>query len=418
MERTKPIVIKLGSRFMKVLKLPATVWRKLRSDKIIFLTSIVAMFLFLFSVFCYLLIPDKTLYANRLCLPIGNQPPGFEITMLRITENKPTVPQSFFSKLVHGKIPNDMFIPISSSRYEGTDIVIKEFSASGDSSFESRYNIADVVYPLNLDKPILEKNRGLFFETADGMTIEESINDIQGFIDGQHLVKQKFILGTDRFGRDVLSRFLAATRATLFVATLSTLVAIVAGLIFGLLTGIAKRKDKSFLNWLLQSVTSIPAMVLMIAIMFLIGKGFWHVCLVTGFILSREIARVIAGALYAAKEKKFIDGENALGIKKLQIFRRHILPDITRPLLAAAATVFCGAILVESGLSFLDVGMSAAFPSWGSMIRENFGYIIVPGYAYLTLLPGTAIFLVSLLFVTLASRFQKRICNKYYWMAS
>ena len=403
---------------LKVLQFPAMAWRKLRSDKIVFAGTIIVFTLFLFSVFCYLLIPDKTLSANRVCLPIGNQPPGFEITMLRIIQNRPSVPQSFFSKLVHGKIPNDIFIPISSSRYDGTDIVIKEYSASGDSSFESRYNIADVVYPLNTDKSIVEKNRGLFFETADGISIEESINDIQGFIDGQHLVKKKFILGTDRWGRDVLSRLLASTRTTLFAASIATIVAILSGFIIGLLTGIARRRDKSFLNWLLQSVSSIPAMILAIAIMFLIGKGFWHVCIVTGLILSAEIARIIAGTLFAAKEKKFIDGENALGIKRLQIFRRHVLPEITQPFLAAAATIFCGAILVESGLSFLGVGMKESIPSWGSMIRENFGYIIVPGYAYLTLLPGAAIFFVSLLFVTLASRFHKKICDKYYWMAS
>jgi len=337
--------------------------------------------------------------------------------MLRVVENKPSEPQDFFSKLVHGTKPNDIFIPISSSRYEGTDIVIREFSASGDSSFVSRYNIADVVYPLKLEKGIVERNSGLFFETSDGIAIEESINDIQGFIDGQYLLKKKFILGTDRFGRDVLSRMLASTRATLFAALIATLIAIVTGLLLGLFTGFSKRKEKSFLNWLLQSVSSIPAMLLIIAIMFLVGKGFWNVCLATGFIMSAEIARVIAGTLCAAKEKRIIDGATALGIPRRQIIRKHILPDITKPFLASAAIVFCGAILIESGLSFLDVGMNASFPSWGSMIRENFGYIIVPGYAYLTLLPGMAIFFVSILFATIATRLHHYINNKYYWTA-
>lgn len=393
------------------------VWRKLRGDKIIFFTSILAFLLFLLAIFCYFLIPDKTTYANRICLPIANQPPGFEITMLRIVQNNRAEPENFISKLIYGKKPADLLVPISSSYYEGTDIVTKEFSASGDSSFENRYNVADVVYPLNIEKGISERNRGLFFETVDGAVIEESINDIQGFIDGQYLVKKKFILGTDRYGRDVLSRFLASSRASLFVALISTIIAIVAGLAIGFLAAVSRGKQKSFWNWFLQSASSIPAMLLIIGIMFLIGKGFWNLCIVTGLILSAEIARVVSVTICAAREKKFIDGMYALGLPRRKIFRKHILPDIKKPFFAAAATIFCGAILVESGLSFLDLGMSENFPSWGSMIRENFGYIIVPGNAYLTLLPGFAIFLVSLIFVLLATRFHSRLEEKYYWMA-
>jgi len=400
-----------------VLQTPARAWKKIRKDKIALVGCMIAFLLFLLAVFCYTIIPDKTTYANRVCLPIGNQPPGFEITMLRMIQNKPAEPQNFLSKLVYGTKANDIFVPLSSSYYEGTDIVIKEFSASGDSSFESRYNIADVVYPVNMEKEIIERNRGLFFETFDGTVIEESINDIQGFIDGQYLVKKKFILGTDRYGRDVLSRLIASTRATLLAALFATFVAILIGLIFGLMTGISRGKDKTFFNWILQSVSSIPAMLLIIGIMFIVGKGFWNVCLVTGVIMSAEIARVIAGTICSAREKKFIDGVYALGITRRQIMRRHILPEIQKPFLAAAATVFCGVILVESGLSFLDIGMKEFYPTWGSMIRENFGYIIVPGYAYLTLLPGTAVFLVSLLFVFLADRFHNRLGEKYYWMA-
>jgi ABC-type dipeptide/oligopeptide/nickel transport system permease subunit len=417
MERKNTVVIKINRRLLTLLQIPAMAWRKIRKDKIALAGSILASLLFLLAVFCYVVIPDKTTYANRVCVPIGNQPPGFEITMLRIIENKPTEHQNFLSKLIYGTKANDVLVPLSSSYYEGTDIVIKEFSASGDSSFESRYNIADVVYPVNTRKGIIERNRGLFFETVDGSVIEESINDIQGFIDGQYLVKKKFILGTDRYGRDVLSRLMAATRGTMLVAFFATLVAIVFGLIFGLMTGISRGKDKTFFNWILQSLSSIPAMLLIIGIMFIVGQGFWKVCLVTGVIMSAEIARVIAGTICASREKKFIDGVYALGITRRQILRRHILPDIQKPFLAAAGTVFCGVILVESGLSFLGVGMNEYYPTWGSMIRENFGYIIVPGYAYLTLLPGTALFLVSLLFVILADRFQRRLGEKYYWMS-
>jgi ABC-type dipeptide/oligopeptide/nickel transport system permease subunit len=388
-------------------------WKVYKKDKVTLAGIWVVILLILLATFCYLFIPDKTQHANRTCLPIGNEPPGFTVTVLRVMDNKPTVTQNFFSKIFFGLRRNDSYIPVSSTRYEGTDIVVREYSASGDSSFESRFNIADVVYPINPQKEIIERNGGLFFETADGVAIEESINDIQGFIDGQYLVKKKFYLGTDLLGRDVLSRLLAATRTTVFTALFATLLALIAGLLTGLTAGMLKGKIKSVLVWLLQSFASVPSFLLIMAIMFVIGNGFWKLCLVTGAVLSLEAARVTLSYITDNREKKFVESAYSLGLTRQHIFRNHILPGIGKHLLATGAALFCAAILIESGLNFLGLGTGMPFLSWGSMIRENFGYIIVPGYAYLTLIPGLAIIIVSVTFGILANRLRFLLIESY-----
>src|SRR5436853_7763780 len=135
MERKKTITEKLNRGIGSVMHNSATAWKKIRKDKAALAAGIIAAMLFLLAVFCYFLIPDNTTNANRVCLPIGNQPPGFEITMLRIIQNKPMEHQGFISRLIYGNHPDDSYIPIGSSYFEGNEIVVKEFSASGDSSF-------------------------------------------------------------------------------------------------------------------------------------------------------------------------------------------------------------------------------------------------------------------------------------------
>src|SRR5512147_2214318 len=131
--------------YTRIIGMPATVfrktWRIARRDRLFTATVCLVILLVCLASFCYVVIPDHTEFAGRKCIPICNQRPGFEVTMLRMVDNKPSVHQTFFSKIFFGMKSRETFIPIRSSRYEGTDILVRDFSASGDSSFESRYNI-------------------------------------------------------------------------------------------------------------------------------------------------------------------------------------------------------------------------------------------------------------------------------------
>ena len=384
-------------------------------DKFTKAYAVTIAILLLFSFLLILIFPDSAQFSGTTCFPIGNQPPGFSVKMLRMAENKPQSLQDFYSRMVFGSISGDIYIPIISAHYDGADIVVKEFSASGDSSYEGRFNIADVVYPLNPGKKIIEHNGALSFEKNDGSAAEESISVLHGIIDGQNIALQKFILGTDHMGRDVLSQILSSTIGTLWAAFIVTFISLLSGVILGILAGLLKGKMRLIGLWVIRSLSSTPAMLLIIAVMFMIGKGFWHVCLVSGLILSFQITQVIISGISLKRENKFIESASALGITRKQILRNYILTDLFRPVFASAITIFYAAIIVESSLNFLGIGFRSNIPSWGSMIRENYGYIFLPGIEYLILLPGLAITIVSMLFFSLAKRTHVSLKQEFNW---
>jgi len=115
-----------------------------------------------------------------------------------------------------------------------------------------------------------------------------------------------------------------------------------------------------------------------------------------------EVARVVRGQVLSIREKEFIEAARALGYRNRRIIFRHILPNVMGPVIIISAANFSSAILLEAGLSFLGIGVQPPTPSWGSMIKENYGYIILD-YAYLAILPGIAIMLMVLAFMLLGN---------------
>ena len=115
-----------------------------------------------------------------------------------------------------------------------------------------------------------------------------------------------------------------------------------------------------------------------------------------------EVARVVRGQVLSIREKEFIEAARALGYRNRRIIFRHILPNVMGPVIVISAANFASAILLEAGLSFLGIGVQPPTPSWGSMIKENYGYIILD-YAYLAILPGVAIMLMVLAFMLLGN---------------
>ena len=115
-----------------------------------------------------------------------------------------------------------------------------------------------------------------------------------------------------------------------------------------------------------------------------------------------EVARVVRGQFLAIREKEYVEAGRALGYRNIRIIWRHILPNAFSPVIVISAANFASAILMEAGLSFLGIGVQPPMPSWGSMIRENYAYIILDK-AYLAILPGLAIMLMVLTFMLLGN---------------
>lgn len=319
------------------------------------------------AIFAYVLAPDASENANQMHLSIYSKSPGFEVKMLVIPQEREK--SKSFKNYFVGHPNQSTEIPISS--YKILDDKIQYVEYSDDPSLQ-------LTKEMSLDK---------FPRNTDFKKIEEEL-----------IVTKKFILGTDKYGRDLLSRMIIGSRVSISIGFVAVLISVIVGLFFGALGGYYGGKVDAFVMWLVNVIWSIPTLLLVIAITLAIGKGFWQVFVAVGLTMWVEVARVVRGQIISIKEMQYVTAARALGFSNPRIIINHILPNIMAPVIVISAANFASAILVESGLSFLGLGAQPPIPSWGGMIKDHFNYIIL-GKPYLALVPGTAIMLITLAFM-------------------
>ena len=188
------------------------------------------------------------------------------------------------------------------------------------------------------------------------------------------------------------------TRVSLAVGLISVLISLLIGITIGSLGGFFRGWVDEVIVWLINLVWSIPTLLLVIAITFALGRGFWQVFVAVGLTMWVEVARITRGQILSIREKEYVEATKALGFSNFRTIYRHILPNVMSPVIVISAGNFASAILIEAGLSFLGIGVQPPMPSWGSMIRDNYSYIILDS-AYLAILPGLAIMLLVLAFM-------------------
>lgn len=211
------------------------------------------------------------------------------------------------------------------------------------------------------------------------------------------VVKKTFWLGTDKFGRDILSRLIVGVRVSLAVGLIAVFISLSIGILLGLLAGYFGGRTDNVIMWLINVVWSIPALLLVFAITLALGKGFWQVFIAVGLTLWVNTARIIRTQVLSIKEMQYIEAAKALGLGSTRIIFRHILPNVLGPVMVMAASNFASAIVIEAGLSFLGVGVQPPQPSWGLMIKENYNFIITHN-PLLAISPGICIMLLVLAF--------------------
>jgi peptide/nickel transport system permease protein len=153
----------------------------------------------------------------------------------------------------------------------------------------------------------------------------------------------------------------------------------------------------NIVSWLINVIWAIPTLLLVFAITIALGKGFWQIFFAVGLTMWVDVARLIRGQVLGIREMEYVEAAKSLGYKNPRIIFRHILPNIIGPVLVITASKFASAILIEAGLSFLGIGVQPPTPSWGSMIKDNYGFI-VSATPYLAIIPGIAIMLLVLAF--------------------
>ena len=348
----------------------------------------------------YLITPDSTPFANHQQLEVAAHPPGSQVEMLFVKKNAHIPSRTIFHTMIYGRPLPYATLPIQRYWFEDHYLYYETYAGEpGFPGMEGRYDLADVIYALDTETPVdVTPENKLIFRSIDGRQHQESIASLQRKTEDEHIRARRYLLGTDRFGRDMLSQLIIGTRVSLSVGFIAVIISLLIGITLGSLAGFYRGRTDDLIVWLINVIWSVPTLLLVIAITFAIGKGFWQVFLAVGLTMWVEVARIVRGQVISLREKEFVESARALGLKNMRIIRRHILPNIMGPVIVISAANFASAILIEAGLSFLGIGVQPPMPSWGTMIREHYGFIILDK-GYLAFLPGLMIMLMVLSFM-------------------
>jgi oligopeptide transport system permease protein len=335
-----------------------TFWKKLRRNKGAVLGLCIIVLALFIALFAYTLAPDNTPDANRIIVEIAAKKPGYQQHFLKlplIIKEKPNVIKGFFS----GKEEYYELIPISS------------YKITGDTVFAEKY-------------------------IDEGITEPTSLH-IKGVNPEWFVTTKTFWLGTDKFGRDILSRLIIGTRVSLGVGFIAVLISLTVGIFLGSIAGFFRGKTDDIVMWFVNVIWSIPTLLLVFAITLALGKGYWQVFIAVGLTLWVNVARLVRGQVLSIRELNYIEATKAMGFSSARTIILHILPNIMGPVMVIAASNFASAIVIEAGLSFLGLGVQPPQPSWGLMIKENYNFIITNN-PMLAIAPGIAIMLLVLAF--------------------
>ena len=313
----------------------------------------------LLAIFAYFISPDPSPYANRIILEVARQKPGHRQMFLKLKKEKNVTSPGFFKQLLSGKEDKYYYVPITSYRTTHDSIIVQKFIDEGLTERQS-YAISRT----DFREPVIVK---------------------------------RFWLGTDTYGRDILSRLIVGVRVSLGVGLVTVIISLTIGLSLGSLAGYFRGRADDIITWFMNVIWGIPTLLLVFAITLVLGKGFWQVFIAVGLTMWVSVARLVRGQILNVRELEYVEAARALGFSNTRIIARHIIPNIIGPVMVITASNFASAIVIEAGLSFLGVGVQPPQPSWGLMVKENYNFIITQN-PMLALAPGFAIMLLVLAF--------------------
>lgn len=340
---------------MENISLNRLAWGKLKQDKLAFPSLVFIIVCFLIAIFAPIFSPDSSIHANEMHIELAVMDPMSKVLFLEIS-SKDSTSSSFVKSIFFG----------STSQFRS--IAIDDF------------NII---------------NNGIeYYPYGSG---------VQKRYIGEYNVSENFFwFGTDRYGRDLLSRIFYGARISLSVGFISVFISLIIGITLGLLAGFFRGRTDDIIMWFVNVIWSIPSLLMVIAITLALGKGFWQVFIAVGLTMWVEVARIVRGQVLFIRELEYVEAGRALAYRSSRIIFRHILPNVLGPVIVISSANFAAAILIEAGLSFLGIGAQPPIPSWGGMIKDHYSYIIMDK-AFLAIIPGLAIMSLVLSFMLLGN---------------
>lgn len=354
-------------------------WRRLKRNKGALFGMVVISLAVIIALFAYLIAPDGSPNANRMIVEIGGQKPGFRQQFLKLPSLQQQAPVSFVQKLWSGEPDPFQYVPVNSVTQVRDSLVVQKY-VDEETSLREAYALSALGYAPGMDRAKL---------------VEE----------------KKFMVGTDKYGRDILSRLIIGTRVSLSVGLVTVIISLTIGVLLGALAGYFGGRTDDMIMWFINVIWSIPTLLLVFAITLMLGKGFWQIFIAIGLTMWVNVARIVRGQILGVRELEYVEAAKALGYSSGRILFRHVLPNIMGPVLVVAASNFASAIVIEAGLSFLGIGVQPPQPSWGLMIKENFNFIITHN-PMLALAPGFAIMLLVLAFNLLGNGLRDALSVK------
>jgi len=202
-------------------------------------------------------------------------------------------------------------------------------------------------------------------------------------------------LGTDEYGRDVLSRMLYGGRVSLSVGFVAVGISLVIGVFLGAIAGYFGGWVDQLIMRTVDIVLCIPTLFLILMLIVFLGPNLFNIMVIIGLTSWTELSRLVRAEFLSLRQRDYISAARAIGVPDLRIIFRHILPNALAPVFVSATFGVAGAILLESGLSFLGLGVQPPVPSWGNILTAGKDYITHACW-WLTLSPGISIFLTVL----------------------
>lgn len=343
--------------------------------------------------FGYVISPDKSPDANEQNTEVSLVEPGFETNVLAVRKNKLLEYKNPIYTFFFGKEQELDFVAFKDYTFIKDSISI--FSIGGDTV---NLFLPNVTHALSLkNTSVKTEENDILFQDINEKEQKINIVFLQNVIKEKHIQTRKYYLGTDKFGRCMLSRLIIGTRISLLVGLIAVIISLLLGISLGALAGYFGGLIDDIISLIMNVIWSIPTVLLVFAIVLAMGRGIWNIFFAVGLTMWVDVARMVRVQVLTLRELQYIEATKSFGYGTTKIIFQHILPNIIGPIMVIAASNFATAILLEAGLSYLGFGIRPPTPSWGTMLNETYGYAI-GGKPILAMIPAFAIMILVLAF--------------------